>query len=131
GMVLSMAWLDAHDPTISYKNKSVTFHHSGKTITLQPLPIDTDVQKQIVPMTNTATMIQYDRKLSLQVHTVQSKDQGTPTPMQVALTQVPAGIDKQYVSQLVKLVQQYNDVFPKDLPAGIPEHVVMHDKPFT
>jgi hypothetical protein len=75
-MVLSMAWLDTHDPTISYKNKSVTFEHNGKTIILQPLPVDTDV-----PITDDVTMIQYDRKLSLQVHTVQDKNQTTSTPM--------------------------------------------------
>ena len=83
-----------------------------------------------VPTTNDITTIQYDRKLSLQVHTMHDKSPPTPTPMQVALKQVPSDIDKQYVSKLVMLVQQYSDVFPKDLPAGIPEHVVMHEIPF-
>ena len=47
--------------------------------------------------------------------------------MQLALKQIPADIDKQAVSQLVMLLQKYMDVFPKDLPSGIPEHVVMHE----
>src|ERR1700682_5246842 len=42
-MVLSMAWLDAYGPTVDYRAKTLSFEHDGKTITLKPMPIDTDV----------------------------------------------------------------------------------------
>jgi hypothetical protein len=144
-MVLSMAWLDAHGPNIDYRTKSLTFEHGGKVITLRPMPVDADVHTQVVkpcnvqetvvvkepvPLEDEIKSIHYDRKLSLQVYTVHDKDKSSPTPMQQALQQIPKHMDKQYVSQLIKLVQNYIDVFPKDLPPGIPEHIVMHEIEF-
>src|ERR1700694_4327594 len=48
-MVLSMAWLNTYGPTVDYRAKSLSFEHDGKTITLKPTPIDTDVHTQVVP----------------------------------------------------------------------------------
>src|SRR6202022_4309460 len=54
----------------------------------------------------------------------------SPTPMQQALKQIPVDIDKQAVNKLVILLQKHMDVFPAELPSGIPEHVVMHEIEF-
>src|SRR5258708_2141770 len=50
--------------------------------------------------------------------------------MQQVLKQIPADIDKQAVTKLVKLVQQHMDVFPAELPSGVPEHIVTHEIEF-
>ena len=42
-MILSMAWLHECNPIVNYRNKSITFEHNNKTITLHPMPIDADM----------------------------------------------------------------------------------------
>jgi hypothetical protein len=133
-----MAWLDACGPTVDYRAKILSFEHDGKTITLKPMPIDADVHTAVapsakqdnIPTADEITAIAYDRKLSLQVYTVHDTIKPTPTPMQQVLKQIPADIDKQAVTKVVKLVQQHMDVFPAELPSGVPEHIVMHEIEF-
>src|ERR1700737_2774514 len=92
-MILSMAWLHECNPTINYRNKSITFEHNNNTITLQPMPVDKDIHTPVVTSNKTAsvptaeeiTSITYDRKLTLQVHTIHNNKQSSPTPMQQAL----------------------------------------------
>src|SRR3984893_19604514 len=125
-MILSMAWLHECNPIINYRNKSITFEHNNNTITLQPMPVDKDIHTPIVisnkttsiPTAEEITSITYDRKLTLQVHTIHDSKQSSPTPMQQALKQIPADIDKQAVNKLVMLLQKHIDVFPTELPSG-------------
>src|ERR1700681_2565825 len=137
-IILSMAWLHEFNPTINYRNKSITFEHNNTPITLQPMPVDKDIHTPVVisnkitpiPTAEEITSISYDRKLTLQVHTIHDSKQLSPTPMQQALKQIPANVDKQAVNKLVMLLQKHIDVFPTELPSGIPEHVVMHEIEF-
>ena len=48
------------------------------------------------------------------------------SPLDTAISNIPKGIDKQYVQQLAKLVHTYADVFPDELPGILPQHVVEH-----
>src|ERR1700693_6045536 len=142
-LILSMAWLDSYCPSVDYRAKTVTFEHDGKAITLKPPPADTDVHTiahttesnnadadttmtvqhaddDEVPPADQITSIVYDRKLSLQVYTVNDIVTPQPTPMQQVLKNIPADFDKQSVVQLTKLINRYMDVFPVDLPDGVP-----------
>jgi hypothetical protein len=150
-LVLSMAWLDAYCPSVDYRAKTVSFQHNGNSITLRPMPADNDTQltAQVtqpdvhdtdttisaqhdddVPGEDQITSIVYDRKLSLQVYTVHDSVTPKPTPMQQLLKSIPADTDKQAVTQLVKLIDKHMEVFPAELPSGIPEHVITHEIEF-
>jgi hypothetical protein len=149
-LILSMAWLDAYCPAVDYRAKTVSFEHDGKAITLKPMPADSDIHTKAhatkssdadadtiitaqhtndddMPTIDEVTSIAYDRKLSLQVYTVNDTVTPKPTPMQQVLKSIPDDIDKQSAVQLTKLISRYMDVFPDDLPDGVPTRDTMHE----
>jgi hypothetical protein len=144
-LVLSIAWLDAYAPSVDYRSKTVSFKHDGKAITLKPTSIDNDAHPSTTvptmqqtasaehddtPSIDDVTTITYDRMLSLRVTTINDTITPSPTPIQQVLKQIPDSVDKQAVTRLVKLIDQHSDIFPAELPSGIPEHIVMHEIEF-
>src|ERR1700738_4347357 len=143
-----MAWLDAYCPSVDYRAKTVSFEHNSKAITLKPIPADTDTQMTAqvnesladadtgsaqhsddddVPAEEQITSIMYDRKLSLQVYTVNDTAIKSATPMQQVLKNIPADVDKQAMTRLVKLIDKHMDVFPAELPSGETTHSTEHE----
>lgn len=135
--ILGMPWLRSKNPHIDWMNQTLSFHHDGQLITLNPsittniiesnkLPLNTEPSTHVSDIPKNVTnnnhrlmsLIQLKRcHLRHQIeevyqvicNSVESLDTTKPTEPAEPLNPVTK-----------KLLDEYRDVFPDELPAGLP-----------
>lgn len=111
-VILGMPWLERLNPSISWREKSLTVQHRGGTHVLQsPLALHlmSDIELQRA----------YKKKAIQSITIVRSRDEFEPEHC-VHVASVEASPQVPHSEARKKLLLEYSDVFPENLPAGLP-----------
>jgi hypothetical protein len=106
-VILGKPWLTQHNPSIDWQSNTVVFKYKGRDICLSsnglPIPEEPD---------NLYSALQMKRA-------IKRGDQGFVTVVQPLDTDTSSTVQP-LPSDVRHLLDDYNDVFPKDLPSGLP-----------
>src|SRR6201985_3388303 len=103
-VILGMKWLEHANPTIDWKTKRMQLQVKGFNLTVDP--IDYQPKAELV---SSMTMMQL-MKNNIPVYVCNIREDGSSDPP------VPATQDP----QLLAMLETYKDIFPEELPAGLP-----------
>ena len=100
-LILGKTWLSQYDPVISHRTNHIKFYFQGMLV-----EIDADIEKD--PRLISVNSIEKDLKSKIPIFAIVMK-----SPVQNESNQ---NCEK----TIQKVLNEYKDVFPKDLPAGLP-----------
>lgn len=120
--ILGMSWLEEKDPHISWREKTVSFSHGGNHHVLHPVTsfgLLTEVElKRVIRKRQVASVLLVRWESDEQGD---SQDTTTSVNSLAAVTSDPpsAGVTAKDTARAVTL-KEFGDVFPKELPPGLP-----------
>jgi hypothetical protein len=113
-VILGMPWLERLDPCISWRKKSLTFHHNGASHVLEsPLALHL--------MSGVELERAYRKNLISTIAILRKEEEAFECS---AITSAADLIGQKPATEVdharLKMLNEYGDVFPTDLPRGLP-----------
>lgn len=139
--ILGMKWLVRRQPVFDYPMRSLTLSfkgtpytlHSGESLppvrelTISQLQISSDARQSSHSPAYTILMItdtsQVDSTAGLRVRAATS----SPSPFDSVVGTMDSTVDSATPRQIRRLLEEYADVFPADLPSGLPDSSMEHE----